>query len=144
MENLPNIPTVAHVIQLALTPVFLLSGVGSILSVLTGRLARVIDRYRALTDAGDTPLRQADAEELANLTRRVGLIHAAISLCTICALLVCIAIVALFLGAELQLSFSRPISLLFITAILALTCGLLCFLREIALAARAVSGFRES
>ena len=34
-----NLTTVAHVIQLAVAPVFLLTGVGAILSVLTGRKA---------------------------------------------------------------------------------------------------------
>ena len=41
-------PSVVHVIQLAVAPVFLLSGVGVILTVLTNRLARIIDRARLL------------------------------------------------------------------------------------------------
>ena len=43
-----TIPTVTYVIQQALTPVFLLTGVGAILNVLTGRLVRAVDRYRSL------------------------------------------------------------------------------------------------
>lgn len=39
---------IAHVIQLAVAPVFLLTGVAGILSVLTNRLARIIDRARVL------------------------------------------------------------------------------------------------
>src|SRR4029453_9650397 len=52
---------VAHAIQLAVAPVFLLSGVGVVLGVLTARLARIVDPARAAEDrlrndvAQDTP-----------------------------------------------------------------------------------------
>ncbi|MGD0960940.1 MAG: DUF2721 domain-containing protein [Methylomonas sp.] len=133
MENLTNIPTVAHVIQQALTPVFLLGGVAAILNVLTGRLARAVDRFRVLDDAN---IKDTDGYkmEMHLLPARVRLIQWSISLCTVCALLVCGSIVTLFLGAELGLNISRIISILFILAILALTMGLLCLLREITLA----------
>ena len=42
--------TVAHAIQLAVAPVFLLSGIGAILVVMTNRLGRIIDRARVLED----------------------------------------------------------------------------------------------
>jgi hypothetical protein len=134
MDALINIPTVAHVIQQALTPVFLLGGVGSILNVLTGRLARAVDRYRALEAADKKALDTFVCLELQFLPARVRLMQWAISLCTVCALFVCGSIVTLFVGAELGVNLSRVISMLFILAILALTGGLLCFLREITLA----------
>jgi hypothetical protein len=43
-----EISPVAHVIQLSVAPVFLLSGVGAILAVMTNRLGRIIDRARWL------------------------------------------------------------------------------------------------
>ena len=132
MESLTNIPTVAHVIQQALTPVFLLGSVGAFLNVLTGRLARAVDRFKELSAAGTAE--PAHTEELQALSLRVRLINTAINLCTICALLICISIVTLFLGAELGVNLSRVISVLFIAAILALTGGLLYFFREITLA----------
>lgn len=46
METVASISTVSHVIQLAVAPVFLLSGVGAILAVLINRLGRIVDRYR--------------------------------------------------------------------------------------------------
>jgi hypothetical protein len=133
MEPLTNIPTVAHVIQQALTPVFLLGGVGSFLSVLTGRLGRVVDRFRVL-QAIDEKDRQLIAEELLNLPSRVKFINWAIVMTTVCAFFVCISIITLFLGAELGINLSRVISVLFIIAISAFASGLLCFLREIGLA----------
>ena len=50
MQSDTIIPTVAHVIQMAVAPVFLLTGVGAILTVLTNRLARIIDRARILEE----------------------------------------------------------------------------------------------
>ncbi|MGZ5011308.1 MAG: DUF2721 domain-containing protein [Methylobacter sp.] len=133
MDALSNIPTVTHVIQQALTPVFLLGGVGAILNVLTGRLARIVDRFRSLSEPDKNELEE-HREEILVLPIRVRLIHWAICLCTVCALFVCTSIVILFVGAELGLSLSRVISILFIAAMLALTGGLLCFLREVTVA----------
>ncbi len=133
MQNPANVPVVAHVIQQAVAPVFLLTGVGAILSVLINRLARVVDRYRKLGEA-DEDERTTHKTEMETLSRRARLIHWAISFCTICALFVCIVIATLFISAETGFDPSGAISTLFIAAMLALISGLLCFLREIALA----------
>lgn len=132
---------VAHVIQQAVAPVFLLTGVGAILGVLTNRLSRIIDRWRTLDERHSARRVEEDTAELLalraeiqNLGRRRDWIHRAITLCTLCALLVCVVIATLFLGAELALDPSRMVGLLFVTAMLSLISGLLCFLREIALA----------
>ncbi len=42
----PTVSTIAETIQLSLSPVFMLAGVGSLLNVLAGRLSRVVDRAR--------------------------------------------------------------------------------------------------
>jgi hypothetical protein len=132
-----GITDVGHVIQLAVAPVFLLTGVGAILSVLVNRLGRVVDRFRALEhnlpELNDTarPLVQ---DEMRNLSRRARMIHWAIGLCTGCALLVCIVIATLFVGSITQIEMPAIIASLFILAMLTLVAGLLCFLREIALA----------
>ena len=137
METVSNISTVSHVIQLAVAPVFLLSGVGAILAVLINRLGRIIDRYRVLESsganvgAGEETVAQV---EMAILSQRARLIHWAISLCTIGALCICIVIATLFVGSMLRVSVSQLIALMFIGAMLALIAGLLSFLREIALA----------
>jgi len=131
-----GISAVAHAIQLAVAPVFLLSGVGALLAVLTSRLARVIDRSRAL----DTQLATASPDatavrgQLQTLSRRAKLISRAIALCTITALLVCAVIATLFLGAFARFDVSVPVALLFVAAMIALFVGLLAFLREIFLA----------
>ncbi len=133
MDSITNIPVVTHVIQQALTPVFLLGAVGAFLNVLTGRLARIVDRFRFLSEIPENESTE-HCNELLSLPSRVRLIHWAISLCTLCALFVCTSIVVLFVGAELELSLKRITSILFIAAMMALTGGLLCFLREVTLA----------
>ena len=135
------ITTVAHVIQMAVAPVFLLTGVGAILTVLTNRLGRIFDRARILEGRFPTvekPEQDRLHVELASLERRSKLIHWAISLCTICALLICIVIATLFAGAFWAMDISVAIGMLFILAMLALIGGLVGFLREITLATSSV------
>lgn len=135
------ITALAHVIQLAVAPVFLLTGVGAILSVLINRLSRIIDRARVLEDGLSQAMATARPglhTELKTLALRARLIHWAISLCTTCALLICVVIAALFVSAYLAVNVSTAVSLLFIAAMLALIGGLVSFLREIRLAIRSV------
>ena len=129
-----QISPIAHVIQLSVAPVFLLSGIGAILAVMTNRLGRIIDRARALeARAKNAPPEAIEAleEDLATLADRARLIGQAITLCTVTALLVCTVIGVLFLSAFLRLDASVAVALLFVAAMLAFFFGLLWFLREI-------------
>ena len=137
MQVASGVSNMAHGIQLAVAPVFLLSGVGVTLIVLTNRLARVIDRARGIEARLQTlPPAEKDGHqaELGVLSRRARLIHRAITLSTLCALLICLVIVALFLGAFLATDLSTPVALLFIIAMIAFIGALVSFLREIFLA----------
>jgi hypothetical protein len=132
---------IAHVIQLAVAPVFLLTGVGAMLGVLTNRLGRIIDRARVLEDAhvsAEGDRRQHLERDLYTLASRAGLINQAISLCTTCALLVCAVIAVLFVGAFLETDLSVLVGLMFIAAMVALIGALVSFLREIQIATRSV------
>jgi hypothetical protein len=132
-----QVTAVAHVIQLAVAPVFLLTGVGAMLGVLTQRLARIIDRGRVLEERLSVASAEARVQhlgELERLSRRARLMNRAIGLCTTCALLICAVIVTLFVGAFLETDVALPIGLLFVGAMLALFGGLLMFLGEIRLA----------
>ena len=89
-----------HLIQVALTPVFLLSGIAALLNVFAGRLARVADRMDLLTAAmetgGTTP---AIEDEIARLHRRSFVLDTAVVLATIGAAATCMAILTLYLLA---------------------------------------------
>lgn len=139
MQDLSRVTQIGHVIQLAVAPVFLLSALGAMLAVLTNRLARIIDRARRLEST--LPGAAAEQEpgmrgELAVLSERARLINWAITLCTVCALLVSAVIVSLFLGPFLQVDLSAEVAWVFILAMLALCSALLSFLREIYVATR--------
>lgn len=132
-----QVAVIARVIQLSVAPVFLLSGVGAMLAVLTNRLARIVDRGRFLESQLATAAEHRHDElhrNLLTLSRRAKLANIAISLCTVCALLVCTVIAALFFGAFLELDVSMMVALLFVLAMLALIGGLVLFLREIFIA----------
>lgn len=131
------IGAVAHVIQLSVAPVFLLTAIGTMLSVMTNRLGRIIDRARVL----EARLEVATPETLnhlhtylARLSRRADLIGHAITLCTSAAVLVCSVIALLFLGDYLRYDISTPVASLFILAMFLLVLGLVNFLREIFIA----------
>ena len=136
-----NLNDIGHAIQLALAPVFLLTGIAGILNVMAGRLARIIDRGRQLTEGPGERLvaRSATLErELASLERRRHLASAAITACTLSALLVCTVIAALFLEVLLGLQFKWLLGVFFTASTLALVVGLAYFLREVHLATKTV------
>ena len=136
-----GITAIAHVIQLAVAPVFLLTGVGALLNVLTSRLARIIDRARVLEERlgvlGETERRAGEAD-LRALSERARHINRAIGLSVTCALLVCALIVALFGGTFTKTDVSGLIGLIFIIAMLALIGALVSFLLEISIASRSL------
>jgi hypothetical protein len=135
MVSEPPVSSVAHIIQLSVAPVFLITGVGALLTVLTNRLGRIVDRARKLeailAQEDDAAERVALNQDLGVHARRAKLVYWAISLCTTCALLVSSVIVALFVGAFLQTNVFNFIVLLFTAAMLSLIGGLVLFLREI-------------
>ena len=131
----------ARAIQLALAPVFLLTGIAGLLNVMTGRLARIVDRGRHLWDAlGEETTKppHKSASYLRTLERRRHLASMAITSCTLAALLVCMVIVVLFGETLLELPLKWLEGLLFTASTLALSVGLTYFLREVHLANRTV------
>ena len=130
-----DLTEITHVIQLAVAPVFLLAGVGALLNVMAGRLARIIDRARALgTDRGGAQI----TAEISTLYRRDWWITLSIILAVVCALLVCLLIALAFVGALMPLNLSVVVAILFVGAMLCLSGSLLAFLREIQLASATV------
>jgi len=125
---------IAHIIQLSVAPVFLLTGVPTLLNVLSGRLARIIDRARVLEKELDTPEPRhetAIVNELCTLEKRGKLIYHAVKLSTSSALLVCLVIAALFASSMLRYSTQMVVSGLFIAAMLTSTLRLALFLWEV-------------
>src|SRR5512133_212405 len=110
---------ITHTIQLAVAPVFLLTALGTTLSVLTTRLARIVDRARrveARLRDEERAVREGSVHELRLLEHRVRLIHWALTLGTSAALLVCLLIAVAFLGYLFGASVGTAMALLFVAA----------------------------
>jgi hypothetical protein len=129
---------VAHLIQVALTPVFLISALGVTLNVLTSRLARIVDRARAMEEQ---LIKGAAAVEAAKLHHQLGVLaqrarwmNAAIALTTLSALFIALVVMMLFANAFLRWDLSAFIACMFILSMLAFVVALLAFLIEVRIA----------
>jgi hypothetical protein len=128
---------IAHAIELALAPVFLLSGIWVFLGVLASRLARIVDRARNIEKELRVP-EARDADRLRNqlqaLSKRARYINIAITLGTVAALLVAIVIALLFSSTFMPLNLAPPLALLFVLAMCALVAAFVSFLVEVRIA----------
>lgn len=135
-----SIPDLAHVIQLAVAPVFLLTALSTMLAVLTNRLSRVVDRTRTLEMfLIEHPERTVQPRaELFILFRRTVLCNRAITLCTLTALLICVVIGLLFVSALMGFNAAWGVAALFVASMGTFVFALLSFLREIRIASHAL------
>jgi VIT1/CCC1 family predicted Fe2+/Mn2+ transporter len=131
---------VAHLIQVALTPIFLISAIGVTLNVLTSRLARIVDRARAMESQVSHPDYRPEGrdlhEALGVLARRARYINAAITLITLSALFIALVVVMLFVNAFAHWELSAFIAIMFILSMLALAGALTAFLIEVRIATK--------
>jgi len=131
----------AHTIQLALAPVFLLTGIGSVLNMLTGRLTRIVDRARRIeeefTPRGDAK-HDRQVEELRLLDRRMRIVNNAIFCATASAVALCFTVASMFLADLAGFGFARTLAVVFAASLLLLLAALVLFLFEIRLAVEAI------
>ena len=132
---------IAHAIQLAVAPVFLLSGIGVFLGVLTNRLARIVDRARKveeglhLATAADPDAARAVLRVAA---RRAHYINVSVTLGTVAALLVSLVVALLFASTFVPLNLAASVAILFVLAMTALVGALVAFLVEVRIAIAAL------
>jgi Protein of unknown function (DUF2721) len=137
-----NFGDIAHVIQLAIAPVFLLTAVGTLINVLVNRLSRSVDRRRNLfaeLPALEGAVAAAAETELGFVRQRVRLVYTAIFLAVMAALLICLLIAIAFIDALIASDLSQVVAVLFVLAMLALIGSLGLFLREVYLGVNTVS-----
>lgn len=141
MSLAPLPADVAHIIQLAIAPVFTLAGIGALLNVMANRLARVVDRWRAL-EGGLSGIDEATQwiyiAELNILDQRMARIHLAISLSTLAALLICVVIILLFTGQLTPIPVAQAVAILFVASMSFLSVALVSFLLEVRIASRSL------
>ncbi|MBA3879706.1 MAG: DUF2721 domain-containing protein [Sphingobium sp.] len=140
MSLSPAVTTIAQTIQLSVSPVFLLAGLGAMLNVIAGRLGRVVDRARALEalhPRSTGPEHDRHVWELRLLDRRMAVINAALFLCVASAILICCVVALLFVAELLNLHIGTVLGVMFIAAMLLLIAGLVMFMIEVRLSLRA-------
>ena len=117
---------VAQVIQLTIAPVFLLSAIGAMLTVMTNRLGRVIDRARRVEE-DILPAADGTTRPTAEVVARLEL-----------GVLVCQLVILSFLAAFISFDASLVVALLFIAAMVALSIALILFLSEVSIATSSI------
>lgn len=132
---------IAETIQLSVTPVFLLVATGSLLNVFTGRLARVVDRSRALIQLwGETEGQEHErvVAELRVVDRRIDVINNSIAAAVACGIVVCLLVALLFTQAVAGFDLGLAAAWVFAVAMLLLLVSLVLFLIEVRLAIRTI------
>jgi hypothetical protein len=130
------------VLQVAIGPVILVSGVGLLILSMTNRLGRVIDRSRILIEVRRRGAAQDQIRadlQLAILWRRARVLRTAISLSCISVLLDALLMILLFLGSLVDLPVAVGVTVAFAACLTALIGSILFFLRDINLALRALA-----
>ena len=137
MGGADDLGAIAHVIQTALTPVFLLSGIGTLLNVFNQRLARVSDRFEHVSEL----LRKAEDHEVAallrhqaRLSRRRVALDATVGLGACAGALTCSAAFALFLVTLREAGGGFALEVLFGSALVCTIAALTAFLVDTVLA----------
>jgi Protein of unknown function (DUF2721) len=129
------------VIQLAITPVILISGMGALMITLTNRMARIVDRTRSL--AGQVGQASGDdrrhlESQLDIMWQRAQLIRRAVTFNGLSMLVACFLVVAIFGGAMLGRDLGPVMLVLFAASIFLLIASLVAFLRDINVSLHAV------
>ena len=132
---------IVPVLQVAIGPVILISGVGLLLLTMTNRLGRAIDRARQLK--GELPKRtepdrQQVLAQVAIIYRRARMIRLSITLAALSALLASALVIALFVTALLHSEQAILLTIIFIACMISLFASLIAFIRDINLSLRAL------
>jgi hypothetical protein len=141
MFSMPAVTTIAQAIQLSLSPVFMLAGIGALLNVLAGRLSRVVDRARAveqLHPRSTGPEHDRHVWELRLLNKRMSVINAALVLAVSSAVMTCLVIALLFVSELVNLHIGTIVALCFILAMVLLIAALGSFLLEVRMSLNAI------
>ena len=137
----PTVSTIAETIQLSLSPVFMLAGIGALLNMLVGRLSRVVDRARALEQLhprSSGPEHDRHVWELRLLDRRMRIINNALGMVTSSAVCTCLVVAMLFVAELFHLRIGRYLAVVFILAMALLIFGMIAFMLEVRVSLRAI------
>lgn len=129
----PSLDTAAHVVQLALTPIFLLAGIATMLSVFTARLGRIADRAYRLSHEPN-----CRRDELVRLRLRSRILDSAVLCAATSGALTCLAALTMFLGALKQVAWGTVLFTAFGGALIFAIAALAAFSVETILSGRTI------
>jgi hypothetical protein len=132
--TIPSLSELVPVLQIAIGPVILISGVGLLLLSMTNRLGRAIDRARSLRSEwsqGEPAVQERTHAQLQILWRRADTLRKSIILASLSLLLAACLIITLFATALLRWDAGGVIILLFAGCLAALIGSLVLFIRDV-------------
>ena len=136
MESILN-PNAVEIIQLALAPIFLIVGIGTLVNVATGRVARVIDRARWFEELAREQSSRIDSQakrEIRTLNKRLRLANWSINFLIASAVVICFDVILLMINGLITSSLDTIILVIFMISMVFLTGGLIAFFLEVSLA----------
>jgi hypothetical protein len=134
-------PDLIPILQIAIGPVILISGVGLLLLTMTNRFGRIVDRTRQLSRelrSGQAASREGTLAQLDILLARAYIVRGAIAAASVSALLAAVLIIVIFIGALFKLPFGVPEMGLFASCLVSLIASLALFIRDVNLSLRAL------
>ena len=137
----PKLAELVPVLQTAIGPVILISGIGLLLLTMTNRLGRVIDRTRLLAaqlQGLPAPARESVEAQLRILWSRARRIRSAIALASTSAFMAAVLIIVLFITALFGIESAAPVTLIFVVCMLSLIGSLLLFTQDVNQSLRAL------
>lgn len=130
-------PDAVEIIQLALAPVFLIVGIGTLVNVATGRVARIIDRARWFENiAREEPERinQKTKREIQSLNKRMKFANWSINFLIASAVATCLNVILIMVNGLISTNMDVIILMTFMFSMVLLTGGLMAFFLEVSLA----------
>lgn len=137
-----NTARVQQVVQLSLTPAFLLAAVGAFLNVMNQRLTWIVDRVHLLEKLDEADIRDREVDELPVLRRRRRYAHLAVNASTGAGLLICVVVSTTFVSAFVRPALGTVVALSWISVMVLVFSALLSFLFETQLATKSSSDTR--
>jgi hypothetical protein len=130
------------VLQLAIGPVILISGVGLLLLTLTNRFGRMLDRSRSIireiSEGGQSPAAVANLnDQVEILHRRARILRLSITLAAVTVLGAGVLILGLFIAAWWKVNLAGSLVVIFCITVLALIGSTLAFIGDMNLSLRA-------
>lgn len=141
MVDVEDLAAISRAIQLSVAPVFLITGIGGVLNVISGRMGRVLDRSRWLEHMRETAATEAllrYAYEQRTLDRRVVMLSRAIMLSVASAVAISAVVALLFVAILTGWHLATAVALVFVLAMVLLVAALAIFLIEVRYAARVI------